>query len=52
MTAFIKHHIDYGDYRCEMKQPQPAEDTDDTLTEHDRRVLDTVLTLFSQYHEE
>ncbi len=30
MTAIIKHHIDYGDYRCEMKQPQPAEDTDDT----------------------
>ena len=52
MTAIIKHHIDYDDYRCEMKQPQPAEDTDDTLTEHDRRVLDTVLTLFSQYHEE
>ena len=52
MTAIIKHHIDYGDYRCEMKQPQPAEDTDDTLTEHDKRVLDTVLTLFSQYHEE
>ena len=52
MTANIKNHIDYGDYRCEMKQPQPAEDTDDTLTEHDRRVLDTVLTLFSQYHEE
>ena len=52
MTAIIKHHIDYGDYRCEMKQPQPTEDTDDTLTEHDKRVLDTVLSVFSQYHEE
>ena len=52
MTAIIKHHIDYGNYRCEMKQPQPAEDTDDTLTEHDKRVLDTVLSVFSQYHEE
>ena len=52
MPAIIKHHIDYGDYRCEMKQPQPTEDTDDTLTEHDKRVLDTVLALFSQYHEE
>ena len=52
MTAIIKHHIDYGDYRCGMKQPQPAEDTNDTLTEHDKRVLDTVLSVFSQYHEE
>ena len=48
MTAFIKHHINYGDYRCEMKQPQPAEDTDDTLTEHDKRVLNAYCCYFQE----
>ena len=41
MTAIIKNHIDYGEFHCEMKRLQPAEDTDGTLSEHDKRVLNT-----------
>ena len=49
MTAIIKHHIDYKDYRCELNHQREASNANEPVSDHDKRVLEAGLSFFTSF---
>ena len=50
MTAFIKHHIDYEDYHCELNHQREVDaDANAPVSAHDKQVLEAGLAFFTEF---